>query len=194
MLSRWYDWLYRIVKWFRVPIPWVFGTHPELSELVESGRIEPGRAIDLGCGTGREIIYLAQKGFDCIGVDISPTAIGMARAAAEAAGAEAEFIVDDLTNLANVTGTFDLIVDYGAMNDLNPGQRDAYMDQVLPLGADGSQLFLMCFDSRLSHEEITERFGEYYEIEKLSSKDETGTRRRFSFYLMHRLDPPEGHT
>jgi cyclopropane fatty-acyl-phospholipid synthase-like methyltransferase len=190
VLSRWYDWLYRIVKWFRVPIPWVFGTHPELSELVESGRIRPGRAIDLGCGTGREVIYLAQNGFESTGVDISPTAIAMARKAAEAAGADADFIVDDLTNLEDVTGTFDLIVDYGALNDFNPGQRNAYMSQVLPLAAAGSQLFLMCFDNRLPYEEIRKRFGEEFEIEKVSSKGEAGTRRTFSFYLMHKKGPP----
>lgn len=189
MLSRWYDWLYRIVKWLRVPIPWVFGNHPELAELVESGRIRPGKAVDVGCGTGREVIYLAQNGFDATGVDISPTAIGMARKAAEAAGVDAEFIVDDLTNLSSVTGPFDLIVDYGALNDLNSAQRDAYMEQVLPLGTAGSQFLLMCFDSKLSSEEIRDRFGEHYEIEQISSKGETGTRRTFSFYLMERLTP-----
>lgn len=193
MLSRWYDWLYRIVKWFRVPIPWVFGTHPELSELVESGRIPPGRAIDLGCGTGREVIYLAQHGFEATGVDISPTAIGMARKAAEAAGAAANFIVDDLTGLTKVTGTFDLIVDYGALNDFTPDQRDAYMTQVLPLAADESQVFLMCFDNKLSYEEIQNRFGEDFEIERVSTKGETGTRRTFSFYLMTKVGPAQ-HT
>lgn len=186
-MSRWYDWLYRIVKWFRVPVPWVFGTHPELGQLVESGRINPGRAIDLGCGTGREVIYLAQNGFDATGVDISPTAIEMARKEAVAAGVDAEFIVDDLANLSKVTGPFDLIVDYGALNDLNPVQRDAYMTQVLPLAADGAQFFLMCFDGKLTHEEIVNRFGEDYEIEKTSSKGERGTRRAFSFYLMSKM-------
>lgn len=184
MLSRWYDWLYRIVRWFRVPIPWVFGTHPELAQMVESGRIEPGRAVDLGCGTGREVIYLAQNGFDAVGVDISPTAIGMARKAADAAGVDAAFFVDDLTNLTRVRGPFDLILDYGALNDLNRAQRDAYMSQVLPLAADGAQFYLMCFDGKLPREEVEERFGAEFEIEKTSSKGETGTRRTFSFYLM----------
>lgn len=187
MLSRWYDWLYRIVKWFRVPIPWVFGTHPELAQMVESGRIEPGRAIDLGCGTGREVIYLAQNGFDAVGVDISPTAIGMARRAADVAGVEAEFVVDDLTDLSTVEGPFDLILDYGALNDLNQTQRDAYMAQVLPLAAEGCQVYLMCFDSKLPHEEVVRRFGEDFDVEKTSSKGETGTRRTFSFYLMDKI-------
>lgn len=179
-MSRWYDWLYRIMKWFRVPVHWVFGTHPEIVELAESGRVKPGRAIDLGCGTGREVIFLAGQGFEATGVDISPTAIGMARKAADAAGVEAKFVVDDLTQLSHVTGTFDLILDYGALNDLSREQRDAYMTQVLPLAADGSQLVLMCFDNKLSQVEIAQRFGDAYTIEADSLKGETGTRRTIS--------------
>lgn len=184
MLSRWYDWLYRIVKWFRVPIHWVFGTHPELSRLVESGRLSPGRAIDIGCGTGREVIYLAQRGFDATGLDISPTAIGMAREAARVAGVTANFIVDDVTHLSKVSGEFDLLVDYGTLNDLNEIQRDGYMSHVIPLAADGSHFVLLCFDNRLPEEEVTTRFGDYYEIERLTSKSETGGRRTISVYLM----------
>jgi cyclopropane fatty-acyl-phospholipid synthase-like methyltransferase len=184
VLSRWYDWLFRIVKWFRVPIHWVFGTHPELEQLVESGRIQPGRAIDLGCGTGREVIYLAQNGFEVIGVDISPTAIAMAQTAAEKARVSAKFIVDDLTDLSHVDGKFDLMLDYGALNDLNQAQRDAYMTQVLPLATDASQFVLMCFDNKLSSEEISDRFGHAYDIERVASKGEAGTRRIINVYLM----------
>lgn len=189
MSSRVYDWLYRVVKWFRVPIHWVFGTHPELSQLVESGRIRTGRAIDLGCGTGREVIYLAKQGFDATGVDISPTAIGMARKSAEAAGIEARFLVGDLTDLPDLDGRFDLIVDYGALNDLNQHQRDAYMAQVLPLAAEGSQFVLLCFDNKLSSMEIDQRFGDSYQIDLVKAKGETGTRRTISLYLMQHREP-----
>lgn len=190
MLSRFYDWLYRIVKWFRVPIQWVFGAQTELAELVDSGRIEPGRAIDLGCGVGREAIFLAQRGFSTTGVDISPTAIGMARGAAAEAGVDVEFVVDDLTALTRVSGTFDLIVDVGAFNDLKAAQRDAYMTQVLPLGAEDSAFFLMCFAQKVPDREVRQRFGGSYDIDLVSSRGESGTRRTFSFYLMSRHEKP----
>lgn len=190
MLSRFYDLIYRIVKWLRVPIHWVFGTHDELTQLIESGRITPGRAIDLGCGTGREVILLTQHGFTATGVDISPTAISMARKAAAAAGVEARFLVGDLTNLPPIDGPFDLVVDYGALNDLNQKQRDAYMAEVLPLAAPNSQLFLMCFDNKLPRNEIEQRFGGYYDIDHVSSKGEPGRRRTISFYLMERRATP----
>ena len=46
-----------------------------LVELVESEQIPPCKTIDLGCGTGNYTLYLASKGFDVTGVDISISAI-----------------------------------------------------------------------------------------------------------------------
>jgi cyclopropane fatty-acyl-phospholipid synthase-like methyltransferase len=184
VLSRFYDWLYRIIKVFRVPIHVVFGTHPELAELVESGRLRRGRAIDLGCGAGREAIFLAREGFDVTGVDISPTAIGMAEKAAIEEGVEVSFLVDDLTDLSRVKGLFDLLVDYGALNDLNQQQRDGYMRSVLPLAADPSQFVLLCFDKKLPRQEVDRRFEEDFDVRLLRSKTEAGFGRGMSIYLM----------
>jgi len=60
-------------------IPWNFESPPkELVKLVDSGKVKPCKTIDLGCGTGNYAIYLASRGFDVIGIDISPTAIKIA--------------------------------------------------------------------------------------------------------------------
>jgi SAM-dependent methyltransferase len=61
--------------------PWDTGvTPPEVVEVVEgSGAMQPGRALDLGCGTGTNVWYLAQHGFDVVGVDFSTLAIRAAR-------------------------------------------------------------------------------------------------------------------
>lgn len=186
MPSATYEWLYRIIRLLRIPIGWVFGTHPELAELVESGRIEPGRAVDLGCGTGREAIYLAGKGFEVTGVDISPTAIRMAKQDAVSQGVDVDFVVDDLTDLQHLEGEFDFLLDFGALNDLDAQQRDAYMENLRELGAADSQMLLMCFDNKLPSEEIQQRFQQTHEIEPLPSKRETGGRRALSFYLLRR--------
>ncbi len=60
--------------------------------------LAPGRALDLGCGEGADVIWLAGQGWDATGVDISPTAIGRATVAAGAAGLgdRARFVVADL--------------------------------------------------------------------------------------------------
>lgn len=186
MPSSLYEWLYRLIKLLHIPIRVVFGTHPELTELVETGRIEPGRAIELGCGAGRESIYLAKQGFDVTGIDISPTAIAMAKRAADEQAIEVRFVVEDVTNLSSVQGPFDLLVDYGTLNDLNSEQRDRYMENVLPLAGDGSQYVLMCFERRLSADEINLRFGRVFNIETISYKAEAGTRRGITIYLMEK--------
>ena len=127
-------WLYEIIYRF-VPTEWIFGSTSKIESFVEAaidGRIAPCKAITLGCGVGRETIYLAKKGFDVIGLDFSPTAIKKARRRAKANGVEVEFIVDDLTNLRHVSGTFDLVTDFGALNDLSREALDLYMEKVVP--------------------------------------------------------------
>jgi cyclopropane fatty-acyl-phospholipid synthase-like methyltransferase len=129
--------------------PWVGRARSELVQLVESGELLPGRAIDLGCGEGDNAIFLAQHGFQVTGIDFSPAAIDKARAKAREAGAEAEFLVDDLTRLTSVTGEFDLIVDYGTFDDLSIKDRAAYVDQVISLAKPGARFLLWCFEWQL---------------------------------------------
>lgn len=63
--------------------PWdIGGPRPE----VEGGKLEPCRAIDLGCGIGENVIYLSLQGFEVTGVDISPRAIAKARRKARRLG------------------------------------------------------------------------------------------------------------
>jgi cyclopropane fatty-acyl-phospholipid synthase-like methyltransferase len=185
-MTRSYELICRLVQVFNVPISWVFGSHGELVELVESGRIPPGRAIDLGCGTGRDAIFLSKHGFDVTGVDISPTAIKLARDNAQAAGVEVTFIEDDLTNLRHVSGSFDLLVDFGALNDLAQKERDSYVHNVLPLTHPGSRYLLLCFEKKLTSDEVERRFGEYFSIETIARNSESVFSRGIAVHLMTR--------
>ena len=61
-------------------IPWNVETPPELLvELVDSGKVHPCKAVDLGCGAGNYAIYLAGRGFEVTGIDFSPTVIKIAK-------------------------------------------------------------------------------------------------------------------
>ena len=60
-------------------IPWQKTQADYFTKLIDSNRIKPGAALDLGCGTGMKSIYLAQKGFKVTGIDISETAIKIAK-------------------------------------------------------------------------------------------------------------------
>jgi cyclopropane fatty-acyl-phospholipid synthase-like methyltransferase len=180
-------WFYEILyRYFRAP--WDIGPRRELVDLVESGRIKPGRAIDLGSGTASNVIYLAQHGFDVLGVDYAPAAVEKGRRMAQQAGVKADFVVDNLTDLRQVRGTFDLLVDYGTLDDLKPPDRDRYMRNVLPLARAGSHYLLYCFEwtprwwerlllkvsffgaMALEPGEAERRFSGYYEIEKIAGK------------------------
>lgn len=176
------------MKWFyeliygRFRAPWDTGPRKHLVELVERGRLEPGGAIDLGSGTASNCIFLAQNGFEVTGVDFAAAAVELGRERAAEAGVQVDFIQDDLTDLQHVSGTFDLLVDYGTLDDLKPQDRDLYMQNVLPLTREGSRFVLYCFEweprwwerpyfFRMACEpgEIVRRFGPHFEVEQYDS-------------------------
>lgn len=140
-MKLFYDLWYR----FGTP-PWVGPARSELVRLVESGDLLPGRAIDLGCGEGDNAIFLAQHGFQVTAVDFSPAAIAKAKAKAHEAGADVDFVIDDLTRLTGVSGHFDVLVDYGTFDDLSNRDRAAYVDQVRALAKPGAKFLLWCFE------------------------------------------------
>ena len=148
-----YDLLYRIGA------PWDGPPRPELVALVESGvltpaRLAPGRAIDLGCGTGANVRYLTRHGFDATGVDFSPVALRVARKRANAEGADGSirFLEGDLTagEIPGVEGPFDLLVDYGTLDDLDPAGRRAMAGLVANLARPGAAFLFWCFWARRS--------------------------------------------
>ena len=194
-------WFYELV-YGRFRAPWDIGPRKELVELVESGRLKPCRAIDLGSGTASNAVFLAQHGFDVTGVDFAAAAIDLGRKRAAQAGVKVNFVQDDLTNLRHINGTYDLLVDYGTLDDLTTKDRDRYMQNVLPLTHPGSQFVFYCFEWEprwwerlfgvpnrevLAPGEVEQRFGEYFEIEKIAGKvDYSKWPAGYAVYLMTR--------
>lgn len=64
----------------------IWSGRPNAALVSVVGDLIPGRAVDLGCGEGGDAIWLAGRGWQVTGVDLSPTAVGRARRAAQAAG------------------------------------------------------------------------------------------------------------
>ena len=64
-----YEFIYRMVKLFNVPISRVFGPHEELQKIILSVAGPPGKALEIGCGDGRDAIFLAKNGFDVTAFD-----------------------------------------------------------------------------------------------------------------------------
>ena len=87
---------------------WSGRVNVRLAEVVSP--LEPGHALDLGCGEGADACWLAERGWTVVAVDISDTALQRAAAAAQAKGLgnRIEFVQHDLSD-GFPDGTFDLI-------------------------------------------------------------------------------------
>lgn len=188
-----YDWMYRI--W----APWdAVGVRADLIDLLQSGAVSPKeypRAIDLGCGTGANVVHLAGLGFDAWGVDFSEIAIRKARERAARAGVDSHFVVADLTSdsIPGVDGAFDLLIDFGTLDDLRGSDRQAMAGTVTRLSRPGSKFLEFCFygateelpafsfkgTSRMSHiapGEIEEMFGADWTVETFADHEAYKTR------------------
>ncbi|WP_297105754.1 class I SAM-dependent methyltransferase [Tessaracoccus sp.] len=91
---------------------WSGRVNAVLADAVAS--LPPGRALDLGCGEGGDVVWLAEQGWDVVGVDISPTAVNRGQAAARSRRLtdRVHFLVVDLSDTAALgedLGGFDLV-------------------------------------------------------------------------------------
>ncbi|MDX1657770.1 MAG: class I SAM-dependent methyltransferase [Nitriliruptorales bacterium] len=143
--SRAYDLMYRY--W----APWdAVGVRTELREFLDDWDVSPRthpRAIDLGCGTGANVVHLASEGYDAHGVDFSAVAIEKARARAREAQVDATFVIGDLTadDIPGIDGAFDLLVDFGTLDDLASDGRREMAATVVRLSRPGSLFLFWCF-------------------------------------------------
>ncbi|MFJ4897032.1 class I SAM-dependent methyltransferase [Streptomyces sp. NPDC088727] len=130
------------------PVPFFVAKPDEtLVSYVERGLVAPGRALDLGCGPGRNSLYLASLGFEVDAVDLSPGAIAWAGERAGEAGADIRFHCGDAFAEGAPQGPYDLIHDSGCFHHLPPHRRITYLAYVDRVLAPGGQLSLGAFAS-----------------------------------------------
>jgi SAM-dependent methyltransferase len=115
-----------------------------LAGYLDGGLLGPGRALDLGCGPGRNAVHLAVAGFAVDAVDLSPTAIAWGRERAAAAGVEVDFRRADAF-ATELDGPYDLIYDSGCLHHLPPHRRVSYLALLDRHLAPGGHLGLTCF-------------------------------------------------
>jgi len=171
--------------------PWDVVPREAFNNLVESGRLKPGRAVELGSGNASNAIFLAEHGFEVTAVDCNSASIELARKRAMVARVVVNFIMDDLTNLQKVNGPFEVLVDYSTLDDMTPEEHDSYVKNVLSLTRAGSQFVLYCLEWTLSWwekltlrllsrigvgqltlepGEVNHRFGEHFYINQVAGE------------------------
>jgi SAM-dependent methyltransferase len=174
---RWYRVVYAAAYLLRLVV-WQRPTPPSgLVALVEGGAgaaapepLPAGRALELGCGTGVDAIYLAEHGWDVTAVDITVRALGIARRAAARAGVTPRFVRGDVTRLPELGlgHDYDLLLDFGCLHTLPADRRPAYLDGVTQAAKAGATLLVYGFRrpprpapmfAGLAEEEVRHRFG-----------------------------------
>ena len=114
----------------------------ELRRVVEQGIIRPGPAVDLGCGSGTDAVYLASKGFDVTAIDIAPTALSQAREKANRAGVKVRWLLANVLSLPKLE-SFEFIFDRGCYHEVRFDNAAAYVETVRRLSQPGRTRFLL---------------------------------------------------
>lgn len=194
-----WDGVYRDLK--PEELPWnAGGPDPDLVRLVESGAVPVGRAIDLGTGPGHDAVYLAQKGFKVLAVDIAPKAIDLARSNARTArmNVAIDFRVEDALKLSSPAGSANFVNDRGCFHTLDASSRELYARRVAEVLAPAGQLFLRTFSDkepagpgphRFTRAELEAQWSPAFDFLELGEGVFEGPRRPQAYFCLLRKKP-----
>ena len=129
--------------------PWDSGvTPPELVAVVEGeNALSPGKALDIGCGTGTNAIYMAQHGWEVTAIDFTPRAVAAARRKAASAGVSLRILEGDVTRLETlgIGDGYRLLFDLGCYHSIPEASRPGYARAVTAAAAPGATLLMFGF-------------------------------------------------
>jgi len=169
-----FKFLFNIVYWFKAP--WDIGRpQPVIKNLAKRGKIS-GRVLDVGCGAGDTIIYLARKGYEVMGIDFVPRAIDITSRKAEKAGLEIPLLVHDALRLDELNQQFDTIIDAGLFHNLSDGDRKRYAASLTSVLRKGGSYYMLCFSDtqggfvgprRISKDDIYRTFNNGWDVRSI---------------------------
>ncbi len=114
----------------------------ELKRVVESGQLKPCRAVEIGCGTGNDAIYLAEQGFDVTAIDISPTALNIAERKATKQGVKVQWLLADILQPPPLE-EFDFVYDRGCYHEVRQHHAKDYVASIRKLTHDASKILIL---------------------------------------------------
>ncbi|MCT7661701.1 class I SAM-dependent methyltransferase [Mycobacterium deserti] len=176
------DWenAYREEGGFGGPPPWNIGEpQPELAALIEQGKIRSD-ILDAGCGHAELSLALAGRGYTVVGIDVAPTAVAAASAAADKRGlTTATFVVDDITSFSGYDDRFNTIVDSTLFHSLPVDAREPYLRAVHRAAAQGAALYMLVFTvgafppefefkpHELTESELRDAVSKHWEVDEI---------------------------
>lgn len=171
-------------------------TPPEVVDLIEGGQMPPGRALDIGCGTGTNTVYLAQHGWESVGIDFVGRAIRAARRKARHVGVahRTRFLVADVARLGSLDlgGPFDFALDIGCGHGFDAGAREQYAADLSRLVVPGGLLMLYMLRPSPEHgiglepDEVEAAFAPYFTLQWTSRGDDLAASSRSAWYRLRR--------
>lgn len=156
--------------------PWDQDDPPEeLLRVVDGPRaLPPGRALDLGCGTGADAVFLATRGWKVTGVDSVPKALDAARRRSAEAGVDVDWRRGEVGALADagVEGLFDLVYDVGCFHGLSDAARARCADAITSMAGPAAVLLVFAFvpgrrgpaPRGIGEAELVDRFGPHWKL------------------------------
>jgi cyclopropane fatty-acyl-phospholipid synthase-like methyltransferase len=157
--------------------PWDTGiTPPEIVAVIEGGKVPIGRALDLGCGTGTNAIYLAQHSFAVTAIDIERRAIALAKRKARSAslGDRIRFERGDVTLMRRwaLGQSIDFAYDIGCFHNLKAEARRRYVSALTGVLKPGGVYMLYAFEPQADRagvalDEIAALFDPAYRLDAM---------------------------
>ncbi len=120
----------------------------ELVKLIESEKIKPCKVLDVGCGEGFYAIYLASKGFDVTGIDISENAIKLAKGNAAKHNVKIKFMSLDVADLDEINNKFDFVLEWAILHHIPPEQRNKYLENIKRILNEKGKYLSICFNNQ----------------------------------------------
>ena len=160
---------------YKTAPPWDVGhPQPTFVELVRTGELNRGKVLDVGCGTGENALYLAEKGFTVVGIDLTNRAIIVAKAKAAERKVKVDFREGNALSLDFKDGSFDSVIDSGLFHTFPDDDRPSYAREIARVLAPRGKYFMLCFSDkeptswggprRVTREEIETTFSPLFKI------------------------------
>jgi 2-heptyl-1-hydroxyquinolin-4(1H)-one methyltransferase len=157
--------------------PWSIGApQPELAALIEQGKFH-GDVLDVGCGEAAISLALAERGHNTVGLDLSPTAIDLARREAATRGlTNATFEVADISSFTGYDGRFGTIVDSTLFHSIPVEAREGYQQSIRRAAAPGASYFALVFDkaavpegpiNAVTADELRDAVAKYWVVDEI---------------------------